>query len=55
MEVTAWTFEEKVDNAPKDVFTVMHIYQDVKYMFYIFSFYFLYLFGNSNFTFFFKY
>ena len=29
MEVTAWTFEEKVEQAPKNVVTVMHVYQDV--------------------------
>ena len=29
MEVTAWTFDEKVEHAPKDVITVMNVYQDV--------------------------
>ena len=30
-EVTAWTFEKEVDNAPHNVWVVMHVYQDVKY------------------------
>merc|ERR1712154_426665 len=28
MELTAWTFEKEVDQAPKNVFVVVHVYQD---------------------------
>eukprot|EP01084_Bolivina_argentea_P012898 24158_1 len=28
MEVTAWTFEKEVDHAPKNVWVVIHVYQD---------------------------
>ena len=29
LELTAWTFEKEVDEAPRNVFVVVHVYQDV--------------------------
>ena len=47
MEVTCWTFEEKVERAPKEVISVMNIYQDVCLLFFSVSFFFFFFFCTS--------
>ena len=45
MEVTAWTFDEKVEHAPREVITVMNVYQDVCMFVSLASFALLFFFG----------